>query len=61
MQKSLTDNTPICFVPKNLEKRAKDFELMQAKELINYENFLTTVQHNLKTLKSPRVLRNNSS
>ena len=36
---------------KNIEKRAKDLEIIQAKELKEYEAFVKEFQHNLALLK----------
>ncbi len=41
----------LTFVPKNLEKRAKDLEIIKAKELADYDNFMTSFQKNLTAMK----------
>lgn len=41
----------IVFIPKNIEKRAKDLAIMQAKELAEFEIFSTEFQKNLAFIK----------
>jgi hypothetical protein len=42
------------FVPKNIEKRAKDLEIIQAKELKEYEAFVKDFEHNLELMKDKK-------
>jgi hypothetical protein len=41
----------LMFIPKNIDKRAKDLEIIKAKELKDYEAFIKEFQHNLKLMK----------
>ena len=39
------------FVPRNIDKRAKDLEIIQSKELKEYKAFIKEFQHNLSLIK----------
>ena len=39
------------FIPKNIEKRAEDLKKIQAKELLDYEEFVKEFSNNLALLK----------
>ena len=40
------------FMPKNIDKRAEDLKRIQAKELLDYEEFIKEFQQNLKNIKN---------
>ena len=39
------------FIPRNIDKRSKNLEIIQAKELKEYQDFVKEFQHNLSLIK----------
>jgi hypothetical protein len=42
------------FIPKNIEKRTKDFEIKHAKDLKEFEAFIKEFRHNLSLMKDKK-------